>query len=223
MAKRVKIWIAILLLILSISLVLNIVFVYQNLERNRVVKVVDGDSFETKDKRRIRLLGIDAPEKGRCLAEKAQSRLKELIFNKRVRLTDIVTDDYGRILANVFVNELLVSSALLPNHLFVNKILLEEGLARFVYVSSLYYEELKSVANNAKLEKKGIYSDLCRSKQPRNECTIKGNTNSSGEKIYHLPACLHYQEVIVDEAYGDQWFCSEDEASTSGFRKTEGC
>lgn len=190
----------------------NTILLYQNMERNRVVKVIDGDSFETKDRRRIRLLGIDAPDKGRCLYNEAREGLKELVLGKRVRLTDVVTDDYGRILANVWMRNKLV-----------NKVLVEEGLARFSYVSSPYYEELKEAANKAKAEKRGIHSDLCRGTTPMTNCTIKGNINTEGEKFYHLPHCLHYNEVIVDRAFGDRWFCTEKEATTAGFRKAAGC
>lgn len=201
-----------IILILSFSAISNTVLLYQNMERNRVAKVIDGDSFETKDRRRIRLLGIDAPEKDRCLYNEAREGLKELALGKRVRLTDIVTDDYGRILANVWVRNKLV-----------NKILVEEGLARFVYVTSPYYEELKEAAKMAKEKKIGIYSDLCRGTAPKDECLIKGNINTEGEKLYHLPHCLHYQEVIIDRAFGDRWFCTEEEATRAGFRKAGGC
>lgn len=255
--------------LLFASIVSSLILIYQTMERSRVVRVVDGDSFETKDGRRIRLLGIDAPERNRCLYNEASGRLKELILDKRVSLTDTVTDDYGRILANVLVvNDFYYSqqkagpaargsqtplqngstswisrpvklflgippsrhpllthlhSFFSSKQLFVNKILVEEGLARFSYTSSPHYEELKEAANKAKSDKKGIYSQLCRSSNPANDCIIKGNVNSAGKKFYHLPHCLHYNEVIIDTASEDQWFCSEEEAIKAGFRKAAGC
>lgn len=222
-----------IIFILTISNISNIIFLYQNMERNTVVRVVDGDSFETKDGRRIRLLGIDAPDRRRCLYNEAREGLKELVLGKRVSLTNIVTDDYGRILANVFVDKGLcrflhprgvhLATPGVSLCLFVNKIMIEEGLAKFVYVSSPYYEELKETAKMAKEKKIGIYSDLCRETTPKDECLIKGNINTEGEKLYHLPYCLYYQKVIIDRAFGDRWFCTEEEATAAGFRKAGGC
>lgn len=198
--------------LLVISLLLNFFFIYQNLERNRVVRVVDGDSIQIKDGRRIRMLGIDAPERGRCMADEARQRLIKLTLGKRTRLTDTVTDDYGRTLANVWVGRILV-----------NKILVEEGLAKFVYVSSPYYDEIKSVYQKAKMEKLGIFSQMCKSDIPKTDCVIKGNINPQGVKVYHVPGCDQYKQVIVDEAFGDKWFCNESEAQRAGFRRAAGC
>lgn len=196
------------------------------MENYRVVRVVDGDSLDLKDERRIRLLSLDAPDRDRCLYDEARERLKELVLGKRVKLADVVIDDYGRILANVFLIGFRVGPYFgrseRANSVFVNKILIEEGLAKFTYVSSPYYEELKETAKEAKQEKRGIYSSICRSTEPIDECNIKGNTRH-GDKVYHLPHCKNYKQVIIDEAFGDRWFCSEEEAQKEGFRKAGGC
>lgn len=44
-------------------------------------------------------------------------------------------------------------------------------------------------------------------------CTIKGNINSKGEKIYHTTASRWYERTDPEE-----WFCSEEEAIEAGFR-----
>lgn len=53
-------------------------------------------------------------------------------------------------------------------------------------------------------------------------CNIKGNVRS-GEKIYHLPSCRDYANVIIDTAFGDIWFCSQNDAIDAGFRKAGNC
>ena len=199
-----------ILILFCFSLLGNVIFIYQIGEQNRSIRVVDGDSIDLKDGRRVRLLAIDAPERGRCLFEAGRKKLEEIVLNKRVKLEDAVVDDYGRLLANVFVGKILV-----------NKVMLEEGLARFVYVKSPHYEELKQVSQLAKEQKRGIYSPLCRT-PAKVDCLIKGNIRH-GEKVYHLPSCDNYDQVIIDEAFGDQWFCTETEAVGSGFRKAAGC
>ncbi len=55
-------------------------------------------------------------------------------------------------------------------------------------------------------------------------CLIKGNINyNTGEKIYHLPECEYYDATIIDERYGERWFCAEREAINAGWRKAYTC
>jgi endonuclease YncB( thermonuclease family) len=193
------------------SLGLNLIFFIQNYNRTRVTAVPDGDSIQLADGRRVRLLGIDAPELGRCMAAEAKEKLRSLVFSKHVMLKDMVTDDYGRVLAIVSV---------WPN-VSVNEIMLAAGLARYTGSAPT----LKPAADLAKARQIGIYT--CRT-QPTRDCLIKGNVRA-GDKIYHLPAqagmpgCDNYAQVIVDEAYGDHWFCTEAEAVAAGFTKASGC
>lgn len=46
--------------------------------------------------------------------------------------------------------------------------------------------------------------------------TIKGNINSKGEKIYHVPGGQYYDKTIAEE-----WFCTEAEAQAAGYRKSK--
>jgi len=199
-----------LILVLLASLSANLLQARIRTENNRVLRVVDGDSFDLKDGRRIRLLSVDAPERYRCLYSESRERLKDLVLGKKVKLKDLVTDDYGRILADVFVN-----------NMFVNKIMLQEGLARFTYTGK-DYDDLKAINLNAKNLKIGIYSPLCRTTSTDANCQIKAN-NNHGKKFYFTPQCRNYDQVIVDESFGDKWFCSEKEAADSGFQKAKGC
>jgi endonuclease YncB( thermonuclease family) len=51
------------------------------------------------------------------------------------------------------------------------------------------------------------------------ECLIKGNINSKGEHIYHVPGQRYYDKTQIDESKGERWFCSEQEAVVAGWRK----
>lgn len=53
--------------------------------------------------------------------------------------------------------------------------------------------------------------------QPPGSCLIKGNISDSG-RIYHVPGTPFYDRTKVDEAKGERWFCSEDEARAAGWR-----
>ncbi len=52
-------------------------------------------------------------------------------------------------------------------------------------------------------------------------CTIKGNINrKTGDRVYHLPGQKHYDEVTIEPETGERWFCTEDEAQASGWRRS---
>lgn len=75
---------------------------------------------------------------------------------------------------------------------------------------------LKAAYEEAKNAKRGIWSEQCRKSQPNGECTIKGNVRA-GKKTYYYPHCPNYADVIIDEAFGDAWFCTAKEAKATGF------
>ena len=48
---------------------------------------------------------------------------------------------------------------------------------------------------------------------------IKGNiSRNSGERIYHVPGSSSYDETRIDEANGERWFCTEEDARRAGWR-----
>ncbi len=71
-----------------------------------VSKVIDGDTIETKSGVRIRLIGINAPDRGEAKADEATKRLSNLIEDKKVWLEyDRYQDDKnGRILAWIWID-----------------------------------------------------------------------------------------------------------------------
>ena len=54
---------------------------------------------------------------------------------------------------------------------------------------------------------------------PSPGCLIKGNVNTAGARIYHLPGTSGYQATHIDQARGERWFCDEREAQQAGFRR----
>ena len=49
-------------------------------------------------------------------------------------------------------------------------------------------------------------------------CRIKGNINTRGERIYHLPGSRWYADTRIDGRAGERWFCTEEEARAAGWR-----
>jgi endonuclease YncB( thermonuclease family) len=56
---------------------------------------------------------------------------------------------------------------------------------------------------------------------PSPDCTIKGNVNSAGECIYHLPTSRWYKKIEMKISKGTRWFCSVPEAEAAGCRETK--
>ena len=77
--------------------------------QGRVVGVSDGDTLKVlvqsptgPVEKKIRLLGIDAPEKKQAFGEKAKYFLSGLVFQKEVEVLSQKKDRYGRILGKIF-------------------------------------------------------------------------------------------------------------------------
>ena len=76
-----------------------------------VIGVVDGDTVELQDGRRVRLIGIDTPERGDVNCDSASALAERLLLRKKVRLEfdrDQI-DRYGRTLAFLWVDDKLVN------------------------------------------------------------------------------------------------------------------
>lgn len=58
--------------------------------------------------------------------------------------------------------------------------------------------------------------------EPPPDCYIKGNiSRKTGERIYHLPGGEFYDRTKISPGYGEAWFCTEEEARASGWRKSK--
>lgn len=74
----------------------------------RVVSVADGDTFtvldSTRTQHRIRLQGIDAPERRQPYSNVSRQHLAELVAGKTVTVNRAKRDRYGRIVGTVLVD-----------------------------------------------------------------------------------------------------------------------
>jgi endonuclease YncB( thermonuclease family) len=74
----------------------------------KVTRVLDGDTIEVLTQEnstlRIRLQGIDAPEKTQAFGDTAQQQLTALILNKEVSIESDKKDNYGRLIGKVTRN-----------------------------------------------------------------------------------------------------------------------
>jgi micrococcal nuclease len=125
-----------------------------------VTHVYDGDTIVISDGRRIRYLGIDAPETGRDggppepYAQEAEHLNRRLTISKGVRLEVVKErhDRYGRTLAYLF----------LKDGTFVNLEIVERGMAFCLFSGTPrpYDGLLLSAQQRAMLSRKGLWGNL---------------------------------------------------------------
>ena len=76
--------------------------------QGKVVGVADGDSLtvldNNKTQHKIRLQGIDAPEKAQAFGQKSKQSLHQLVHNKQVTVEFQKKDKYGRTVGKVLIN-----------------------------------------------------------------------------------------------------------------------
>lgn len=76
--------------------------------QGKVVGISDGDTITVLDgskaQHKIRLAGIDAPEKAQAFGERSKQHLSDLVFGKTVTVDWNKTDKYGRTVGKVIVN-----------------------------------------------------------------------------------------------------------------------
>lgn len=205
----------------------------------KVTRVIDGDTIEIEGGEKVRYIGIDTPETMdprkpvQCFGVESSKKNKELVEGKTVRLEKDITDrdKYNRLLRYVWLDNTLI-----------NLSLVEGGFAySYSYPPDIKYQDKFVVAQKEAREAKvGLWSacgsessetDVSDSKvqvsssiqKSGSDCSIKGNINASGEKIYHLSGCGSYSKTKIEENREERWFCSEAEAQSAGWRKALNC
>lgn len=71
--------------------------------KEKVTRVIDGDTFETASRKHpVRLANVDAPERGKPGAGGAKEDLQRMIGGEEVKIDTVARDKYGRSVANVY-------------------------------------------------------------------------------------------------------------------------
>jgi endonuclease YncB( thermonuclease family) len=117
-----------------------------------VIAVLDGDTIEVlhnNHAERIRLSGIDCPEKGQAYGKKAKQATSALVFGKEVTLPTYGKDKYGRTIADV----------LLSDGTNVNHMLVKDGWCWWYRKYAPGDVELEKLEKAARETKKGLWAD----------------------------------------------------------------
>ncbi|MBX9725048.1 MAG: thermonuclease family protein [Candidatus Obscuribacterales bacterium] len=113
--------------------------------------MLDGDTVEVfRDNRpvRIRLNGIDCPEKAQSFGMKAKELTSSLCFGKTVTVNDLGKDRYGRVIGELTVNGQDVNQEIVRN-----------GLAWWYRKYAPHDRVLEKLEVEAKQEKRGLWKD----------------------------------------------------------------
>jgi len=121
-----------------------------------VIAVADGGAISvlTQDKQqvKIRLYGIDCPERGHSFGNRAKQATSDAVFGKNVTVQPVETDRDGQMVAIV----------LMPGGRSLSEHLVREGLA-WVLAKNCTQEDrcapLRRLEQSAKMQKRGMWED----------------------------------------------------------------
>ena len=115
------------------------------------VGVSDGDSLLLElpggERVRVRLFGIDAPEKDQDFALPARKKLTRLVYDKQIRVEVQDMDKYGRYVGKVYAGAR-----------YVNRFMLKEGLAWLYRHYAAGDELLAEAETRARAAGRGIWA-----------------------------------------------------------------
>ena len=193
----------------------------------QVVGVIDGDTISVLrygKAAKVRLHGIDTPEKRQAFGTKAREFTSNLVFKKAVTVIVRDTDRYGRIVGEV----------LLPGGRHLNRELVRVGMAWWYRRYAPDDTTLANLEAQARMARRGLWADASPvppwewRKQRRtgtigaaptssSQGTIIGNRRS---KIYHWPGCPSYDKVSLKNRVP---FPSREAAEAAGYRAARNC
>jgi endonuclease YncB( thermonuclease family) len=178
----------------------------------KIVGVADGDTFTllTADKTqvKVRLHGIDCPEKRQGWGTRAKQHASDLVFGKSVTVRVVDTDRYGR----------TVGEVLLEDGTSVNKAMVRDGFAWWYRRYAPKDVELGQLEAEARAAGRGLWSgenpvppwEWRRGKRNAgglNSSTMEKSTSipkdstdcpfwiNSGSGVRHKPSCKWYQNT----------------------------
>lgn len=203
--------------------------------QGKVVSVADGDTItvlQDETQVKVRLNGVDAPEKAQDFGTASRKFTADLCFGKEVTVNVTDTDRYGR----------KVGIVNLPDGRVLNHALVEAGLAHWYEAYAPNDGALKRLQEEAKSAQRGLWSrsdvvapwDFRKSKRngdskdegsvvkPATEAKPASRTSPSGEvyitetgKKYHTTSCRTLKESkiaitktdAVNRGYGPCGIC----------------
>lgn len=173
----------------------------------KVIAIADGDTLTVRsgeENHKIRLVGIDCPEKGQDYGTKAKQALAAMVDGKRVRIEWTERDKYGRILGDVYRGKR-----------WVNGDLVRDGWA-WHYVQYSDDERLATAEQEARKAKRGLWADPNEPvppweyRKPKPKEVAAGYWLNSSSNVRHNSSCKHFRNTKRGRA------CSATEGKPCG-------
>jgi micrococcal nuclease len=178
-------------------------FAQNGILKGKVVGITDGDSFTllTSDNRqfKIRLYGIDCPERHQAYGTGAKQFIAELIFGKEVAVYPKDIDHYGRTVGEVFVDDRNI-----------NREMVENGYAWWYREYSPNDKAYGQLEAKARQYQRGLWQD--ENPTPpwefRNgKTTVESALTENGVEIEALPTALPQTGILIFNTRSRKYHC----------------
>ncbi|MFN7222756.1 MAG: thermonuclease family protein [Paracoccaceae bacterium] len=192
------------------------------LTRDGSVRVIDGDTLDWQGKR-VRLFGIDAPEKRQTCDRNGQSwdcgAWSATMLSRAVQSGAVTC-----IKESMHRNRIVATCTAAGQDLSLLQI--QAGAAQAYRRYSDRYVPAEQAARAGAV---GIWAGRMVTPEAYRhtgkatvqiapaDCLLKGNINGSN-RIYHRPGQRDYAATRIDPSKGEAWFCTENDAVAAGFR-----
>lgn len=187
----------------------------QEPEYATITRVIDGDTVELDSGERVRLICIDAPERGEEWYDKAKVFLEDLILNKEVKLEKDITnrDKYNRLLRYIYTKE----------GIFIDELIVFEGYARaYPYEpDTRLCPQMIEAEKIAKTQNKGMWQDIT-----GDDCVDLGcpegtiYVGSKESNKYHECSCRYAKNIAEKNL---NCFTSRKDAERQGYVGCKRC
>ena len=166
-----------------------------------VREVIDGDTIVLRDDRKVRYLGINAPEHGQPYAREGTNANRRMVTSLPVRLEfDQVREDrHGRLLAYVYATKCEVRGTKCGEETLVNEQLLAEGLAHVFFMppNTRFAERLLQVQEKAHTARRGMWKAV-RGPLKITRIEPKGNAEEGKEALGEFVRIANVSDQSLD-------------------------
>ena len=189
--------------------------------QGKVVGVADGDTItvlQDSKQYKIRLYGIDTPEKKQGFGQKAKKFTSDMVFRQQVKIVAYDTDRYGRTVGMVYIGKKCLNEELIKNgYAWVYK----------KYCSESFCNRWLQLERKARVNKLGLWTydnpvapwEFRRGKSNKSKDKISreyhGNISSH---IFHAPDCKYFNCKKCTKIFQDR-----ESAIKSGYRPCGFC
>jgi micrococcal nuclease len=187
----------------------------------KVVGVADGDTITVLDGTtpyKIRLYGIDCPERGQDFGARAKQFVSDMVFGKQVQVIQEDVDRYGRVVGIVYVGNTCVNEEIVR--------------AGFAWVYNQYCKDSvcsqwKGLEQQARQSNIGLWShpdpippwDYRRGERSGSKVLLGGKYHgNTSSHVFHKKDCKHFNCKNCTEV-----FDSREAAIKAGYRPCGGC